>query len=65
MKNTNTVAGSGFRAGDNVVLAKGTYEGTRGVFRHFNKDINWAEIEESNSKKTRSHPVIWLRRTDS
>ena len=48
-----------FREGDEVVLAKGSYQGTLGIFLHFNEDANWADIRERNGA-TRSHPVIWL-----
>jgi hypothetical protein len=42
-----------------VVLAQGTYQGTFGVYLQPKKDINWAEITESNGM-VRSHPVEWL-----
>lgn len=48
-----------FRKGDQVVLAKGTYQGTPGVFVRFRKDFNWADITKRNGS-TRSHPVAWL-----
>jgi len=48
-----------FRQGDEVVLAKGTYQGTVGVFRRLREDVNWADITESNGT-IRSHPVAWL-----
>jgi len=48
-----------FREGDEVVLAKGTYPGTLGVFLGFRTDVNWAEITERNGC-IRSHPVEWL-----
>src|SRR5260370_42266674 len=51
----------GFHAGDRVVLAEGPYQGTSGVFRTLRPDLNWAEIEEPNSK-VRTHPVRWLQR---
>jgi hypothetical protein len=50
---------SGFQQGEAVVLAKGTYQGTRGIFLHLNTDPNWADIEESGGKVW-SHPVAWL-----
>jgi len=49
----------GFREGDEVVLARGSYQGTLGVFLHLKKDSNWADIRERNGL-IRSHPVIWL-----
>jgi len=49
----------GFRQGDEVVLAQGTYQGTVGVFLHLREDVNWADITESNGS-IRSHPVAWL-----
>jgi hypothetical protein len=48
-----------FREGDEVVLAKGTYQGTSGIFVRLRKDVNWADITERNGS-TRSHPVAWL-----
>jgi len=52
-------AGDRFREGDEVVLAKGSYQGTLGVFLHLKEDTNWADIRERN-RDIRSHPVIWL-----
>ena len=49
----------GFREGDEVVLAEGTYQGTPGVFLHLREDVNWADIAERNGS-IRSHPVAWL-----
>ena|SRR5579884_2944876 len=48
-----------FLNGDEVVLAHGPYEGTRGVFVRRRKDENWADISERNGS-TRAHPLIWL-----
>ncbi len=48
-----------FREGDEVVLAEGTYQGTRGRFLHLREDVKWADIAECNGS-TRSHPVAWL-----
>ena len=48
-----------FRAGDEVVLAEGSYQGTLGVFVRLKKDVNWADITERNGS-VRSHPVAWL-----
>jgi hypothetical protein len=52
-------ADAAFREGDEVVLAKGTYQGTAGVFLRLRADANWADIGESNGG-VRSHPVAWL-----
>src|SRR5260370_19165839 len=49
-----------FQAGGQVVLAEGTYQGTPGVFLTLRQDLNWAEIEEPNSR-VRTHPVRWLQ----
>jgi hypothetical protein len=57
---TNTIpAVPAFREGDAVVLAIGTYQGTRGVFLRLKEDTAWADITESNGG-IRSHPVAWL-----
>ena len=48
-----------FRAGDDVVLAQGTYQGTDGVFLGFREDSNWANIRERDGS-VRCHPVAWL-----
>jgi hypothetical protein len=48
-----------FREGDEVVLARGTYPGTLGVFLRLRADSKWADIRERNGK-VRSHPVEWL-----
>jgi hypothetical protein len=57
-------AGPTFRAGDKVVLAHGTYQGTLGVFLRLKEDANWADITERNGG-VRSHPVIWLAHSAS
>jgi hypothetical protein len=51
---------TGFRAGDSVVLARGTYQGTLGTFICLTADSNWAEIQEAKGA-LRTHPVTWLR----
>ncbi len=51
--------GGVFRKGEEVVLAKGTYQGTLGVFVQLTEDVNWADIRERNGS-IRSHPVAWL-----
>lgn len=48
-----------FREGDEVVLDRGTYQGTLGVFVRLRKDVKWADIMERNGA-LRSHPVVWL-----
>ena len=48
-----------FHEGDEVALAKGSYEGTPGVFLKLREDPNWADIEERNGS-IRSHPVVCL-----
>jgi len=56
---TSEPVGTEFRAGDEVVLAQGTYQGTPGVFLRLKEDANWADITERNGS-IRSHPVAWL-----
>jgi hypothetical protein len=46
--------------GERVVLAEGTYQGTRGVFLQLRPDLRWADIEETNGV-IRSHPMQWLQ----
>ena len=53
------LAHSALQEGDEVVLARGTYPGTLGVFLRLKEHVNWADIRERN-KDIRSHPVIWL-----
>jgi hypothetical protein len=53
-----------FREGDEVVLAKGSYEGTLGIFLRLKEDVNWADITERNGD-VRCHPVIWLAHSES
>ena len=54
------VVPSTFQKGDAVFLAKGTHQGTVGIFLHLKADQRWADILEPNSQ-VRSHPVEWLR----
>lgn len=54
------VGGPTFQKGEDVFLAKGSYQGTIGTFLHLKSDANWADILEQNSQ-IRSHPVEWLR----
>jgi hypothetical protein len=53
---------SGFHKGEAVVVARGTYPGTHGVFLHLREDTAWADIQESGGA-VRSHPVAWLEHT--
>jgi hypothetical protein len=48
-----------FRRGDKVVLTRGTYPGTQGIFLRFREDASWADIRERDGS-IRSHPVAWL-----
>ena len=48
-----------FCEGDEVVLARGSYQGTLGVFLGLKEDVKWANIRERNGN-VRSHPVEWL-----
>lgn len=48
-----------FCEGDEIVLAKGTYTGTPGVFLQYRADTKWADVAERNGT-VRSHPVEWL-----
>jgi hypothetical protein len=59
MADPKPAAGPAFRKGDEVVLARGTYQGTPGVFLKLTADANWADIKERNGA-VRSHPVAWL-----
>jgi hypothetical protein len=56
---SNRPVNAEFRAGDEVVLAEGTYQGTPGVFLRLRKDPQWADISERDGT-IRSHPVAWL-----
>jgi len=55
----NKPAETAFFEGDEVVLAKGSYQGTLGVFIKLRQDARWADIRERNGG-TRCHPVEWL-----
>lgn len=48
-----------FQPGDSVILAQGSYQGTRGVFLRLRPDPRWADIVEANGQ-TRNHPLVWL-----
>lgn len=52
-------AGPPFRAGDEVVLTDGTYQGTPGVFVRLRDDVKWADITEPDGS-VRSHPLAWM-----
>jgi hypothetical protein len=48
-----------FQPGDPIVLARGSYQGSLGVFLGLRQDPKWADIAEAGGG-TRSHPVEWL-----
>jgi len=58
MMSTRTT-GQAFHEGDEVVLAKGTYQGTPGVFLRLREDTAWADITQHDGT-IHSHPVAWL-----
>ena len=53
-----------FIEGEEVVLAKGTYTGTPGVFLRHRQDAKWADITERNGT-VRSHPLEWLAHAEA
>jgi hypothetical protein len=53
-----------FHEGDAVVLARGSHQGTLGIFSRLRADVNWADIIERNGA-VRSHPVAWLELSTS
>ena len=53
-----------FHNGDQVYLAKGSYQGTVGTFLNLRNDPKWADIRES-SESVRAHPVEWLAHAKS
>jgi hypothetical protein len=61
---SNQPVGTVFRAGDEVVLVEGSYQGTPGVFLRLREDVNWADITEHDGK-IRSHPLAWLAHSAS
>jgi len=64
MMNVRVVADPQFRAGDNVVLAQGPYQGTPGVFLTLtSEDVNWAEIQRYDGV-VQCHPLTWLRQSN-
>ena len=52
-----------FHKGEKVILTKGTYQGTCGIFLAYKDDKNWADIEETDGA-VRSHPLDWLAHLD-
>jgi hypothetical protein len=48
-----------FHQGDEVVLVRGSYQGTPGIFCRLKADPAWADITERGGA-IRSHPVEWL-----
>ncbi len=51
--------GPPFVAGDEVVMAIGSHQGTPGVFVKLRADPNWADILERDGQ-VRSHPLQWM-----
>jgi hypothetical protein len=56
---SNELSNTALREGDEVVLARGSYQGTLGIFLRLKEDIHWADIMERNGS-VRSHPMVWL-----
>jgi hypothetical protein len=54
------VANQIFHQGDGVFLAKGSHQGTIGIFLGLTNDPKWADILEQDSQ-VRSHPIEWLQ----
>jgi hypothetical protein len=48
-----------FHQGDEVVLVRGSYQGTPGIFFRLKADPTWADVTERNGM-IRTHPVEWL-----
>jgi hypothetical protein len=48
-----------FHQGDEVVLVRGSYQGTTGIFFRLKADPAWADVTERNGS-IRTHPVEWL-----
>jgi hypothetical protein len=53
-----------FCEGDQVVLARGSYQGSLGIFLRLREDARWADITERNGS-IRSHPVEWLSHSEA
>lgn len=56
---TDKTNNSTFHEGDEVVLERGTYQGTLGVFVRLKQDPHWADVRERDGTLW-SHPVEWL-----
>jgi hypothetical protein len=54
----------GFQKGEPVVLARGTYPGTQGIFLQLRQDPAWADVQETDGA-IRSHPVAWLAHSET
>jgi hypothetical protein len=48
-----------FHRGDRVYLAKGSYQGSIGIFLNLGDAPKWADICEPN-EVVRAHPVEWM-----
>lgn len=57
--NNRSCPGEVFSEGEEVILAEGTYQGTRGIFVRLRTDPRWADIKQHNGL-VREHPVEWL-----
>lgn len=60
---TATAVACVFHKGDQVYLAKGSYQGTVGTFIHLRTDPKWADILEPDLT-VRVHSVKWMRLWD-
>ena len=49
-----------FHNGDRVFLARGSYQGTTGIFLNLRDDPKWADVREPDAS-VRRHPVEWMR----
>jgi hypothetical protein len=58
-RTATALAACAFHEGDQVYLARGSYQGTVGTFLHLRSDPKWADILEPNSS-VRAHPVEWM-----
>ena len=52
-----------FQNGDEVFCARGSYQGTLGIFLNLRSDPKWADVLERNLQ-VRSHPVEWLQHSN-
>jgi hypothetical protein len=48
-----------FHEGDAICMAKGSYQGTLGIFMCLRSDPAWADLQEPNGL-VRAHPVEWM-----